>query len=238
MLLSKLLSKFKKESPHQCGIILAHPRSGSSELSRSLRLCDSKVFMEPFHRTMSEKGIHATSEKFEPYINDTLSSNDVIKHMWTGFPEEKTLNILEHQLSGNVLLLERQDVFSTAVSFVVARMTKNYNRNRPQTLDQPIPVQEVSEYMNFIFDGQASWRQKLRELNINHKLITYEELFSNETIEEANEKLSDICHLFNLNFNPEASKLLMPNQKYSSNEFYESAPNWEEVYELSDKIRL
>ena len=187
--------------------------------------------MEPFQRPMHKRGVKdESSPNFQAYVDEVLASHELIKHIWTQLSDEATLEVLRHELAGPVLLLKRRDIFSAAISAIAARITQNYYK-RPEKLEKPIPLRKIREYMRMLRSSQQHWTTTLASLGFRFKVVDYEDLYSSKDLGEAQSKLQQVIDFFGFpgQATAEAASFLMPENRYSSFDYYKTAPNWRAI---------
>lgn len=223
-----ITSKPKKEI-EMVSILLAHARSGSSELARAVTAATKVPFlMEPFHRSMVERNISFDSPQFENYLDEVMQAR-FIKHLWNGISPDNNKRILQHQSVKSVVLLERKDTISAALSVVVAQAYGKYRGAVAETLNDPLPIDEIEKRSEIFKGGQKRARNWLNNLGIPHLVVAYEDIYDPQaTVDKRKENLAMICGVLGFTcFNLEKGAIrLDTSNKYNKDELYKSAPNW------------
>lgn len=213
-----------------CGVVLAHARSGSSEFIRAISdAVDHGFLMEPFHRTMKEKGVDHGTPEFDAYLDGIMSSR-LIKHMWNGVPLEVNSTVLSHPKVSGVVFLYRRNTHLAALSAVVAQMTGKWRGKSQGDINENLPLDEIEKRAKVLFGGQKKYREWLAVNGLPHLVVAYEDIFGDGKEDAQKRVLGSACGLFGLEMKDMGKALarLSPDEKYNTDEFYRSAPNWKE----------
>lgn len=210
------------------GVILGHARSGSSELARAIGSATGETcWMEPFHRTMREKGIEFGGPGFREYLNDIMD-RPLIKHMWNGLTEEQNAEVLSHPNVSGVVFIYRKDVVQAALSTIVARMTKKW-KGPAGAIPGPLPLDDIERQAEGYRKGQRLYMDWLDQHSVPHMVISYEELYVDDR-QKREQILRNACRVLGLDTADiyDAVDRLDPSNRYNSDELYQQAPNWDE----------
>lgn len=214
------------------GVILAHPRCGSSELARALRVAaDVSCPLEPFHKAMRRKGITPDGPRYPEYL-EKIMREPAIKHMWNGLSEETNRTILSHPSVSSVVFLYRRDALQAALSTTVAKLTKNWDKSDRPSIDTPLPLEKIAGRRDELIDGQTQYLQMLRSIGKPFLVLAYEDVYTTDDDARA-ATIRCICHLFRLPVvdAKSAAYMISPDHRYNSEEFYQTAPNWSDFEE-------
>lgn len=213
-----------------CGLVLAHARSGSSEFIRAISdAVGHDYLMEPFHRKMKERGIEYGTSAYNEYLDEVMSSR-LVKHMWNGMSLEANSTVLQHSAVSGVVFLYRRNVHLAALSAVVAQMTGKWRGKSQGSINENLPLSEIEKRARFLLGGQKKYRDWLADNEVPHLVVAYEDFFG-EGKEDVQERvIKSSCSLFGLevHYIEKGLARLSPEVKYNSDDFYKTAPNWNE----------
>jgi LPS sulfotransferase NodH len=215
-----------------CHIILTHPRSGSSELTRALRLATGQhIQMEPFARPMIKAGIDPCSDDFLAYVGYVLNSFALVKHMWHTLSEHHNTLILNHPQSGKILFLQRRNTLAAALSRLLAIQTGQWDRSDATKSLKPIDIASLEAEQMKLSNALPTYR-RLAELSGKPvRCIDYEDIYGNgRSDEDLHTILASICSYFDFRYSDEkareaVARHLRYDNRYNGPSRYSQIPN-------------
>lgn len=238
-------------------IILAHDRSGSTNLSKILS-CHPKIniIIEPFNRTLQVKIKSNLINKLDR-IKDIESLNNFLNYIHRTYNGFKTLfGILTPELREylflkkdyKIIILTRKNLLKSAISSLIAQkidiwgVTKNHTLQKIREkilreINKPFPIKKIKEMIEKRKRASRHYKDLFKKNNYPFYELYYEDLFDPEIpLNKKIEKIQEIIEFLGYKkitdrrVLEEMKSLLDFNKtKINNRQTYNSIPNLSEI---------
>ena len=237
--------KNKKKILKKNFAILTYARSGSTSLTKSLRIHpDIKILGEPFHdpTNNNKKFWHIklvnNRDSFISTLGLIYSEHNGINHKIKHVPFGYNKYIIE---SGNykIIYLYRKNILRNVISEQISKQTQEWGTRKDKILNykfNPIPLKEVSRRLHENKKMFSEYRNYLRSQSINYYDLSYEQLYGDDV--DINKRMKIYYNIlkflgFHTDFTAEqvdrVRSILSPSTKLNSVEIYRRIPNIDHI---------
>lgn len=211
-------------------MIFAHPRCGSSQLTKIFNVNKICTMYEPFSRGY-HGGIYykfLTENDLESALQLVLSRCQAFKHITDHLNYSRNVFLLEKMPN---IFLYRNNFVNASLSFLTAKHTKiwHYEQiNKKRTQPQQIYINPYE----FLDRSKKIEKEKYAYISICSKSIqiTYEDLYGKDGIDYLNKCFEFIGKKI---INPkETEELIKPDKKVNKTPWEKTVTNWKEIEDI------
>jgi hypothetical protein len=237
------------------GAILCFPRTGSSTLSRVLG-CQKGLTLcgEPFNLLDADKkytlGLESLYQTMS--INQSLdklfSQFNIIQHKFHNIRMLWNVELIKYLKTHQIptMFLYRTDYLSWVKSRIISLEIKLWSKHErnPETYQvNEISMRKVFRYIEIMEIQRAYYLNKMNEVGLAYKVLTYEELFqANKSENEQYELIFELIDFFQIHIDDQAifkektKKWLHPSRKMNSKKTHQIIPNIEEINHFFNEV--